>query len=124
MNRDELVSALVPPGCDPAVFDGWEMIPGFVKGQHVCTAALKGREIHFAVLKEHQKKVIRRDAAREFLGSILKEKGGFLTTRVLLEHKPEIAFVERIGFRRTWSCVNFQYFFLTELPFERAAHVC
>jgi hypothetical protein len=37
----------------------------------------------------------------------------------LLDHAAAISFVQRIGFRRTWSDERFVYFALTELPFPR-----
>ena len=102
----------------PRTFEGWEIIPGYVNQEHVCTAILKGNEIHFGIKPEFRKKLIQRKRTREYLKPLLDRKS-FLTTRVILENEVKQKFVERLGFDATWSDEQFQYYILTKLPFER-----
>ena len=59
-----------------------------------------------------------RGLIREFVKPLIETRG-YLTTRVLHEKSFQTAFIERIGFRRTWSDDQFSYFYLGSLPFER-----
>lgn len=102
----------------PCTFEGWEIIPGYLNQEHVCTAILKGNEIHFGIVREHRKKVIQRKRTREFIQPLLDRKS-FLTTRIILKDSFKQKFVERIGFTKTWSDETFQYYILTKLPFQR-----
>ena len=102
----------------PRTFEGWEIIPGYINQEHVCTAILRGNEIHFGIKPEFRKKLIQRKRTREYLKPLLDRKS-FLTTRVILENQVKQKFVERLGFDATWSDEQFQYYILTKLPFER-----
>ena len=102
----------------PNSFEGWEIIPGYIEQTHVATAILKGNEIHFGIKPEYRKKLIQRKRTREYLRPLLERKS-FLTTRVVLKDLVKQKFVERLGFKPTWSDELFQYFILTKLPFER-----
>lgn len=95
-----------------------EAIPGYVDGQLVAALLRKGTEVHFAISKQHRGKIISRRRIREFLQPVLDEYG-FLTTRLLHDRKGQQRFIERIGFKKTWSDDKCNYFMLTELPFER-----
>ena len=121
MDRESLLRPFAEPsGYTVSIFDGWDVVPGYVDGVHVCTSILKGTEIHFFVLPEHRKKLahLRRRAA-EYFGPML-EQHGYLTTRVLHEHAGEQRFVERVGFKPTWADQHFQYYMLGRLPFARS----
>ncbi len=96
----------------------WESIPGYVDGVLVASIIKKGTEVHFAISKECRGKTINRQRTREFLRPLFEEEG-FLTTKLLPDHKGPQRFIERIGFKKTWSDGRFNYFMLTELPFER-----
>ena len=102
----------------PRTFEGWEVIPGYVDNYHVCTAILRGNEIHFGIKPEYRKKLIQRKRTRKYLEPLLKRKS-FLTTRIILSDLVKQKFVERLGFLKTWSDEEFQYYMLTKLPFER-----
>lgn len=99
-----------------------EAIPGYVDGQLVATLLRKGTEVHFAISKAYRGKTINRRRTREFLQPVLDEHG-FLTTRLLHDRKGQQRFIERIGFKKTWSDARFNYFMLTDLPFERKHNV-
>lgn len=97
---------------------GWEVVPAYFDGQHVGTAILRGTEIHFALRAEFRRRVIRRSNTQEFLAPLL-ERLGFLTTRLQPDQVVERKFIERVGFKPTWTDGRFQYFLLGRLPFER-----
>ena len=45
---------------------------------------------------------------------------GFLTTKLRMgDHLKEHEFVTRLGFRKTWSDGDFQYYLLGAMPFEK-----
>lgn len=96
----------------------WEAVPGYIDGVQVAAILKKGTEVHFAIDKQHRGKTINRRRTREFLQPLLNEEG-FLTTKLLHDRKGQQRFIERIGFKKTWSDDRFNYFMLTELPFER-----
>ena len=59
-----------------------------------------------------------RRGAREVLGRLLEEHT-FLTTRVESMDEINSKFVERVGFKKTWSDNQFNYFMLARVPFQR-----
>lgn len=96
----------------------WEAIPGYVDGVQVASILKHGTEVHFAIDKKFRGKTINRRRTREFIKPLFDEQG-FLTTKLLHDRKGQQRFIERIGFKKTWSDDRFNYFMLTELPFER-----
>lgn len=100
----------------------WDVTPGYVDGQLVAAIIHAGSEVHFAISKAHRGKVVSRRRTRDFLKPLFDEKG-FLTTRLLHDRKGQQRFIERIGFKKTWSDEKYNYFMLTELPFERKQNV-
>lgn len=114
MTREEL---LRPLEVDPSAFDDWEVVPGYIDGEHAATAVLKGTEIHFGIVPKFRRKAVLRERTREFLRP-MHERMGFLTTRVLNGSHASRRFVERIGFKPTWSDDQFTYYLLGELPFR------
>ena len=118
MNREELLRPITSLAEEVKAFNSWEAVPGFIDGVHVCTALLKGTEIHFAIVAGHRLKTVLRTRTREFLEPLF-ERYGFLTTRVLHGRALEQRFVQRMGFESTWSDEKFEYYLLAELPFSR-----
>lgn len=120
MTREELLQPVLDAagGADASAFTGWEVVPGYLDGQHAATAVVKGTEIHFAIVPQFRRKAVLRCRAQEFLRPLL-ERRGFLTTRVLLESEDNKRFVERVGFKPTWHDETFQYYLLGQLPFAR-----
>lgn len=96
----------------------WEAVPGYVDGVQVAAIIKNGTEVHFAIDSEYRGKIINRQRIREFLGPLLEDLG-FLTTKLLHKYKGQQRFIERIGFKKTWSDDRFNYFMLSEMPFER-----
>lgn len=96
----------------------WDAIPGCIDGVQVAAIIKKGTEVHFAIEKAYRKKTICRHRAREFLAPLMEEYG-YITTKLLHKYKGQQRFIERIGFKKTWSDDRFNYFMLSELPFER-----
>lgn len=94
---------------------GWDLVPYRYRGEQAGLAAVKGSEIHFELTRPAS---IFRHAAREFLGELLKREG-FLTTRCEPRDTRARRFIERLGFKATWSDGNYDYFMLTELPFGK-----
>ena len=118
MRREELLRPITSVAEEAKAFESWEAVPGFIDGVHVCTALLKGTEIHFAIVADHRLRTVLRTRTREFLEPMF-ERYGFLTTRVAHGRKLEQRFVQRMGFEPTWSDAKFEYYLLAELPFSR-----
>lgn len=90
----------------------WDKIegPGYV-------LIKQGTEVHVFLSPEWRGKLIRRKNVREFIAPLLAEHE-FLTTRLPCGSHNK-SFVERVGFKHTWTDGTFDYFMLTSLPFER-----
>ena len=101
------------------ILEDWEVIPGYLGGVHVCTTVIKGTEVHFAIVPEHRKQVILKGRTQEYLEPLF-DRLGFLTTRVPHGATSKQKFVQRIGFKPTWTDANFQYYLLGQLPFARS----
>lgn len=121
MTREEYLQPLLAAvgGKDASVFDGWEVVPGFIDGEHAATAIIKGTEIHFALVPRFVRTAVLKGRTQEFLRPMFERKG-FLTTRVAVTAATQKKFVERIGFKPTWSDSHFQYYLLGKLPFARS----
>lgn len=100
------------------ILHNWDVTPGYVNGELVASIIHMGTEVHFAIAKSARRRTITRQRTREFLRPLFEQKG-FLTTRLLRRHKGPRRFIERIGFKNTWSDDEYDYFMLTDLPFER-----
>ncbi len=100
-------------------FAGWEVVPRFEGAALAGAALLRGTEIHFIVAPAWRKRLITRRSAREFLNPLLA-RHGMLTTRILHGSSGPDLFVRRLGFKRTWSDEMFNYYMLTQPPFERS----
>lgn len=122
MDRAELLQPLLEAtgGVDASIFDGWEVVPGFIHGEHAVTVVLKGTEIHLGIAPAFRKRaaLFRRESDKFF--APLLQRTGYLTTRVVLTSRMQREFVERVGFKPTWSDTIFQYYMLSELPFARS----
>jgi len=92
-------------------------VPFYVRGDCACVALMRGCEIHLVVFPEWRNRTLFRRRIRSFLYPLLQEFG-MLTTRLLHESRMG-EFVERIGFRPTWSDENFRYFMMTTLPYGK-----
>ena len=122
MTRVELLQPLlaVTGEADASIFDGWEVIPGYIRGEHAATVILNGTEVHLAVTPAFRNRALlfRREVNK--LIAPLLERLGFLTTRIALTATAQKQFVERVGFKPTWSDTIFQYYMLSELPLARS----
>jgi hypothetical protein len=96
---------------DPSLFSDWEEVRGFVGDERVATAYLRGSEVHFIVDVAWRCKAIQKDRLITFLKDLL-DQAGYLTTRVQRDRYAQARFVRRLGFTKTWSDDNFDYFFL------------
>ncbi len=74
----------------------------------------RGCEVHVEWQKGKEVRFVR--AARKVFAEVLSELG-FLTTRQKKSQSPE--FLERVGFRKTWSDDEFDYFLTTAVPLAR-----
>ena len=101
----------------PEVPTGWTEVPHLLEGQRAARLLRKGTEVHFEIDPAFRHRVIRKQVTRDFLRPVLDEEG-FLTTKMFAGDKVNRKFVERIGFRHTWTDGTFDYFMLTALPFE------
>lgn len=99
--------------------DGWEMVPLVIDGETAGIAALDGTEIHFVVSPEWRGRAITRARARDFLTPLIARRG-YLTTRALKPTPEQREFLERLGFRNTWTQQDgTEHYMLTVLPFDR-----
>lgn len=108
---------------DPVVrermrLNGWETMDYLERGEHVATGIHKGAELHVIVDQAWRGRALSRRRVREFLQPLF-ERHGYVSTRVAHERVEQQAFVERIGFKKTWEDAMFRYYMLTALPFER-----
>ncbi len=115
MTRNDLLQPL-QIGKNAEALADWEVVPGYIDGQHAATAVIKGSEVHFGLVPEFRHRITRR-RVREFLEPLL-ERHGFLTTRILLLSQDKRRFVERVGFMPTWNDGKFQYYLLGDLPWR------
>lgn len=97
---------------------GWSQTFHHRDGVAVARLMHAGSEVHFEVLPEHRHRVIYRGVTRDFLRPLFEEHG-FLTTKVPREDAASARFVQRIGFRQTWSDEGHDYYMLTSLPFTK-----
>lgn len=98
--------------------NGWEAVPFSLGPDLAAVALLSGTEIHFKVLEPFRHRVIARRRTQAFLRPLF-DRMGFLTTRTPAGDQASRRFIERLGFRETWSDDTYNYFMLTALPFER-----
>lgn len=98
----------------------WDVIPVITDSVHAATVIAKGTEVHIALATGYKPKTCKRGVIKQFLKPLF-DKYGFVTTRVLHSRLNEKRFVERVGFKPTWSDTEFQYYFLGAMPFERKA---
>ncbi len=119
MTREELLQPVLAAagGVSASAFDGWEVVPGYLDGEHAATAVVKGTEIHFAIVPQFRRKAVLRRRTQEFLRPLF-ERRGFLTTRVPRGSDKNKRFVERVGFKPTWQDETFQYYLLGNLPWR------
>lgn len=120
MNTLEVLNSAFPE-LDEAVrldFLSWEVFPGYINGEIVCAAICKGTEIHFGICQPWRHRAIQRHRTRAFLEPLLDKKT-FLTTRVVNTDPIKRRFIERLGFKPTWTDSTFTYFLLGKLPFEK-----
>lgn len=96
----------------------WEVLPGYVQGEHAWTMVAKGTEVHFARAHAWRPRPGMRGAVREFLRPKF-DRLGFLTTRVQHGRISQKTFIERVGFKPTWTDAAVGYYLLANLPFER-----
>lgn len=114
MTREELLAPF-----DPAEdYAGWDLAPLMVAGQHIGTLLVKGMEVHFGLLPGETPKACVRRPVREMLAPAFS-RFDMLTTRVPHGMQAEKRFVQRVGFQPSWRDDNFEYFVLSELPWER-----
>lgn len=99
---------------------GWELVPLVVGGERVATTAIQGTEVHFALDPGCRPRSSWRGAVRAHFAPLLARRG-YLTTRVARERVAQQRFVQRVGFRATWSDGEVTYYLLATLPFERTS---
>ena len=97
------------------VFAGWTQHLYDMDGKPAAALFQKGTEVHFVLAPEARGRALRKDVLRESLTKLLAEDG-MLTTRSLLGSACR-RFIERMGFKHTWSDETFDYFALTRAPF-------
>lgn len=95
------------------------MVPLEIDGETAGVAAVDGTEIHFALAEDWRGRAITRARTREFLAPLIARRG-YLTTRAEMPDAERRSFLERLGFRRTWTQDNgIEHYMLTCLPFDK-----
>ena len=100
-----------------SIDDDWTALQFPNSGSPQAIAIVAGSEIHFAVPKEHRKRVIQRDRTRKFLAPLF-DRYGYLTTSVMHGNFAAEEFIKRLGFVETWADRMCTHFMMTRLPFE------
>jgi hypothetical protein len=100
--------------------NGWDFVDYFEGGECLCSGMIKGPELHVMVAEEWRGRAMTRRRVRAFLAP-LHARFGYLTTRIGHDRVTQRAFVERLGFKKTWEDSMFRYYELTTLPFGRKA---
>jgi hypothetical protein len=109
----------VAAGASRQAFSSWDVTTYALRGEPVLGILRKGTEIHCVLAPSWRQRMLPRHTLREWASAMLRDTGGMLTTRILHGSTSAIAFVERLGFIRTWSDDTFQYFVTTSAPFGR-----
>lgn len=106
-------------GMPAAALDDWEMVSLVIDGETAGVAAMDGTEIHFALSPEWRGRAVTRARTREFLAPLIARRG-YLTTRAINPKPGQREFLERLGFRNTWTQQDgTEHYMLTVLPFDR-----
>lgn len=113
-------------GCTPELAQEaaaqWGLVPYYEDGDTDKLAAVvmvRGAEIHLVVVPEYRGTgFLTRKRVRGVL-EILMRNVGYLTTRTPKWNGRDRLFLDRLGFKPTWSDERFTYYMLTELPFGR-----
>jgi hypothetical protein len=100
----------------PESLSGWTPVEITHEGRHIGTIAVKGMEVHVALKRTPLGSV--RGSVRKALADLI-DRFGMVTTRVPKSLTAANKFVRRIGFTPTWQDVDFTYYALSELPWER-----
>lgn len=96
----------------------WKLVPYLYNKKIAGVGMVRDTELHFFMLPECRIAAFKRQAAREFIGKLLRTRE-YLTTRVLLGDEISKKFVTRFGFQETRSDETYRYFILYDLPFNR-----
>lgn len=92
--------------------NGFDVRPSACGGY---TAYVAGTELHVAF---HRPGVLTRRMVRDLVGPMLQQHG-LVTTRVPAQHETLRRFVERVGFTWSWADTNYDYYIMTDMPFEK-----
>lgn len=103
-----------------ALFGDWSQLIFYVDEEPAAGALYLGNEAHFLVAPAWRRRLITRSRAREFIVELLRLCGGMITTRILHGSSGPEEFVKRLGFEKTWSDEQFNYFALCKAPYERS----
>jgi hypothetical protein len=114
MTREELLRPFDPD----ADLSAWDLAPLILDGKAIGSLLLQGMEVHFALFPGETPKASVRKAVRDMLAPAFS-RFDMLTTRVPKGMSAEREFVLRVGFSYSWSDADFEYFVLTQLPWER-----
>ena len=112
------------PGLAELELEGAYFEPHILDGALVGSALVWGTEVHYVAAPEwRQGRLSKRRIIREFLAVLLaKSPLGFLTTRAHATNTTARDFVERVGFKPTWSDGDINFYMLGSLPFSKRIH--
>lgn len=117
--REHLRESRVPEAQIAAGMAQWTLSPIHIGGQVAAVILQRGSEVHVVAAPEFRDKgYMSRARIRKVLGDVLSEHG-YVTTRIGKGDGTNRLFIDRLGFRPTWSDEQFTYFMLTELPFGK-----
>lgn len=97
----------------------WECIPVLRRDCRVADLMRKGTEIHLRPLVPKGSFWFNRSGLQKYLKPLLTEYG-FVTTRTFKGDDETHRWLARLGFTQTESDDSFDYFMMTEMPFERS----
>lgn len=98
----------------------WALLPVHARGGALAAVLLqRGCELHVVLPPEKRGKgIITRAGVRAALQPVL-EQYGYVTTRIVKGDGSQRLFIDRLGFKPTWSDERYTYFILTQLPFGK-----
>lgn len=117
--RDYLHESGVPDAQIEQALGHWGLVPFYVSDALAAVVMVRGPEIHLVLAPQWRDKgAMTRGRIRGVLKPLL-QTFGYLTTRLAKGDGTHRLFIDRLGFKPTWSDERFTYFMLTELPFGK-----
>jgi len=118
--RDHLREEGIPAQQIEQALQGWTRWSYFLPdGEIGAVIMMRGPEIHVVLAPEHRGKGRMTRGRIQRVLQVPLALHGYVTTRTAKGNGLHRLFLDRLGFKPTWSDDQFTYFMLTELPFGK-----